>query len=209
MGVNVTSILQLPLAPTEAPQLLLWAKSPLAKIARLARVALPLFVRVTDFEELVVETDCPLKFRTDSDSRTAGAAPMPSRATDSAGCCWRSPRWSTCHSTAHRTCGLEADLDNAIRLRRHGRLAIVGLRPTARGGHPGDGQGECGVIGRGHLLRSTRLPHGFVTVAQAHRGNCRWGSGARAAQFDNIRGADSIGGHGQRAGERTDGSGQT
>lgn len=81
VGVNVTLVVQLPLAATEPPQLFVWAKSPLALIVRLVKGPLPVLVRVMDCAALVVETDCPAKVRLVGERLTTGANPVPLRVT--------------------------------------------------------------------------------------------------------------------------------
>jgi hypothetical protein len=53
VGVKVTLIVQLPPAASELPQLLVWAKSPLAAICVSERLAAPLLVSVMLSGELV------------------------------------------------------------------------------------------------------------------------------------------------------------
>ena len=75
-GVNVTLMVQFAPVATEPPQLLVWAKSPLLMpvMAMLVMVSgpLPVFVSVTGFGGLVVETVCLPKFRLVVESVTAG-----------------------------------------------------------------------------------------------------------------------------------------
>jgi hypothetical protein len=52
--VNVIVIVHLPPGATLAPQLLLWAKSPVALLPVTARFAVPEFVNVTTWAVLVV-----------------------------------------------------------------------------------------------------------------------------------------------------------
>jgi hypothetical protein len=47
VGVKVTEIVQLPLAATDVPQVLLWAKSPETAICVIVKAAVPAFERVT------------------------------------------------------------------------------------------------------------------------------------------------------------------
>src|SRR5437016_2908473 len=54
VGVNVTPMVQLAPAASDAPQVLVSAKSPLAAILVMLRAALPVLVRVTVCETLVV-----------------------------------------------------------------------------------------------------------------------------------------------------------
>jgi hypothetical protein len=56
VGVNVTLIVQLLPAVTELPQLLVSAKSPLAAIPEIDRLAVPVFVSITGCAALVVPT---------------------------------------------------------------------------------------------------------------------------------------------------------
>lgn len=81
VGVNVTLIMQLAVGATEPAQLFVWAKSPLEVIVREISVPVPVLVRVTGCEALVVETDCPAKFRLVAERLTTGASPVPLRLT--------------------------------------------------------------------------------------------------------------------------------
>jgi hypothetical protein len=56
VGVNVTLMVQFPLAAREPPQVLLAAKSPPAAMLVMVRVALPVLDRVTVCAALVVPT---------------------------------------------------------------------------------------------------------------------------------------------------------
>jgi hypothetical protein len=73
MGLNVTSIVQLLPAATEAPQLLLSAKSPLAAMPEIVKLPVPMFVSVTGCAVLVVPTVWFAKARLVADNFTAGA----------------------------------------------------------------------------------------------------------------------------------------
>jgi hypothetical protein len=84
-GLKVTLIVQFPPAPTELPQVLVWAKS-LALVPAIARlvtlnVALPLLARVTVCAALVVATDWFPKETLVGERLTAGAVPVPKRLT--------------------------------------------------------------------------------------------------------------------------------
>lgn len=57
VGVNVTLMLQLAFAATAVPHVLVCAKSPLAEIELMFRVAVPVFVSVTVCDALVVPTN--------------------------------------------------------------------------------------------------------------------------------------------------------
>ena len=63
VGVNVTSIVQLSPAPTEAPQLLVSPKSPLAPTLEMVTADEPLLVKVTGCEGLVVPTPWSVKVK--------------------------------------------------------------------------------------------------------------------------------------------------
>ena len=54
VGVKVTLMAQLAPAASDAPQLLLWAKSPLAAMPVIVRAALPVLLRVKDCGLLVL-----------------------------------------------------------------------------------------------------------------------------------------------------------
>ena len=53
-GVNFTEIVQVPATVTEAPQVLVWLKSPLAAMLVIVSAADPVFVSVTDCAALAV-----------------------------------------------------------------------------------------------------------------------------------------------------------
>lgn len=57
VGVNVTEILQLSPTPNVAPQVVVLAKSPLTTMLAIARVAVPVLLRLIVCEPLVVPTD--------------------------------------------------------------------------------------------------------------------------------------------------------
>src|SRR5260221_6023947 len=54
VGVKVTEIVQVPAAATEAPQVFVWLKSPLAAIVVIVRAADPVLVSVTTCAALAV-----------------------------------------------------------------------------------------------------------------------------------------------------------
>jgi hypothetical protein len=81
VGVNATLRLQLAPAATEAPQLLDWAKSPLAAMLVMFSVALPTFTSARICAALVVPTSWLPKMRLEAERRTAGPAPLPIRLT--------------------------------------------------------------------------------------------------------------------------------
>lgn len=81
VGVKVTLMMQLALGATEPPQVLVWAKSPLALIARGARATLPEFVNVMVCEALWVDRACPEKVRLVAERLTTAASPVPLRVT--------------------------------------------------------------------------------------------------------------------------------
>jgi hypothetical protein len=82
VGVKVTLMMQLAPAATLAPQVLVWAKFPLAVTLVMFKAALPVFVRVTVWDALVVPTACPVKVRLVGASVTTGASsPLPDKET--------------------------------------------------------------------------------------------------------------------------------
>ena len=88
VGVKVTLMVQLPLAATELPQVLVWAKSPVLvpPIARLVMVsaAVPVLLRVIVCPELVELRGWLLKVRLPGERLTLGPLPVPLRLT----VCW-------------------------------------------------------------------------------------------------------------------------
>ncbi len=56
VGVKVTLTVQAAFAAKVPAQLLVWAKSPVAATADMLRLAVPVFVSVTDRDELVLPT---------------------------------------------------------------------------------------------------------------------------------------------------------
>ena len=82
VGVKVTLMMQLAPAATLAPQVLVWAKSPLAATFVMFKMALPVLVRVTVWGVLVLPTACPVKVRLLGASMTTGASsPLPVKGT--------------------------------------------------------------------------------------------------------------------------------
>lgn len=81
VGVKVTLISQLAPAATEAPQVLVSAKSPLTATLLMVNGALPVFVRVTVCGALVMPMPWLLKLRPVRERNTRGATPMPPRET--------------------------------------------------------------------------------------------------------------------------------
>lgn len=78
VGVKVTLIVQDPLfAATEVPQLLVSPKSPLGVMLVILSGAVPVFVSVTPWLELVVFTSCPVKVKLGLLRETIGAVPVP------------------------------------------------------------------------------------------------------------------------------------
>ena len=73
VGLKVTEIMQFPPAATELPQVLVWAKSPLAAILVMLNVELPVFVSVTFWAGVVLLTYIEPKFRLVGDRLTTGA----------------------------------------------------------------------------------------------------------------------------------------
>jgi hypothetical protein len=85
VGVNVTLMVQLAPAATELPQVLVWAKSPLAEMLVRLSEALPVLESVTDCAALVVPTVWLAKVSEEAERLTTGAeaaAPVPVRLTD-------------------------------------------------------------------------------------------------------------------------------
>src|SRR5512135_1629617 len=72
-GVNVTLIAHAAPAATDAPHVLVWAKSPDAAIPEIESAAVPVFVSVTVCGAVVVCTGSPEKVRLAGASETAGA----------------------------------------------------------------------------------------------------------------------------------------
>jgi negative regulator of sigma E activity len=81
LGVNVTLRVQLALAATLVPQVLVWEKSPLTVMLLIVRVALPVFVRVTLCALLLLPTACAGKVKEVGERLTTGALPVPVRLT--------------------------------------------------------------------------------------------------------------------------------
>ena len=85
VGVNETLMVQLAPAATELPQVLVWAKSPLAETLVRFSEALPVLESVTDCAALVVPTVWLVKVSEEAERLTTGAeaaAPVPVRLTD-------------------------------------------------------------------------------------------------------------------------------
>jgi hypothetical protein len=85
VGVNVTLMVQFAPAATELPQVLVWAKSPLAETPVRFSEALPVFASVTVCAALVVPTVWLVKVSEEAERLTTGAeaaAPVPVRLTD-------------------------------------------------------------------------------------------------------------------------------
>jgi hypothetical protein len=82
VGVKVTEIVHVPAAAIEAPQVLLWLKSPLAAMLLIVSAADPVLVSVTVWAALLVFTNWLPKLRLVGEKDTAGAVvPVPLRAT--------------------------------------------------------------------------------------------------------------------------------
>jgi hypothetical protein len=85
VGEKVTVMVQLLLAATGLPHVLLWAKSPalvpVTTTELTVSVAFPVLFTVTLCEVLVVPTDCPEKVRLEADRLTAGPVPVPVKPT--------------------------------------------------------------------------------------------------------------------------------
>src|SRR5260370_4537233 len=78
VGVNVTLMVQFALAATELPQVLVWAKSPLAETLVRFSEALPVLESVTDCAALVVPTVWLAKASEEVERlATAAEAPTP------------------------------------------------------------------------------------------------------------------------------------
>src|SRR5260370_710195 len=85
VGVNGTLMVQFAPAATELPQVLVWAKSPLAETPVRFSEALPVLESVTDCAALVVPTVWLAKASEEAERLTTGAeaaAPVPVRLTD-------------------------------------------------------------------------------------------------------------------------------
>src|SRR5438128_1041241 len=81
-GVNVTLIEQLAPAATVAPQLLVWAKSPVTETPDMLSGASPVFRSVTACAGLGVPTNWRPKVRLDGEKPAPGPSPAPDSATD-------------------------------------------------------------------------------------------------------------------------------
>ena len=81
VGAKVTEIVQFAPAATLVPQVLVWAKSPLAAMLVTLSVALPLLESVTTCEALVDFSNCPVKVRLAADKLSTGPIPVPVSAT--------------------------------------------------------------------------------------------------------------------------------
>ena len=81
VGLKVTLSVQLALAATLEPQVLVWEKSPLAVMLVIVRVAFPVFVRVTLWALLLVPTPCEENVNEVGERLTTGAVPVPVRLT--------------------------------------------------------------------------------------------------------------------------------
>jgi hypothetical protein len=78
VGVKVTVIAHAAPAATLAPQVLVWAKSPLAVMPVMVKAATPVFVKVAVRGALVLPTASPLKVKLMGDKATTGArTPVP------------------------------------------------------------------------------------------------------------------------------------
>jgi hypothetical protein len=77
VGVKVTLRVQLALAATLEPQVLVWEKSPLAVMLVMLRVALPVLLSVTLCALLLVPTACAGKVNEARERLTCGALPVP------------------------------------------------------------------------------------------------------------------------------------
>ena len=81
VGLKVTLIVQVAPELTVEPQVLVWAKSPLAAMLVMLSEALPLLVSVTDCAALVVPITWLEKVNMETDRLTTGAIPVPLSAT--------------------------------------------------------------------------------------------------------------------------------
>jgi hypothetical protein len=82
VGAKVTVIVHAIPTATLAPQVLVWAKSPLTATLVMFKVPLPVFVRVTVWGALVLPTAWPVKVRLWGTSVTTGASsPLPVKGT--------------------------------------------------------------------------------------------------------------------------------
>jgi hypothetical protein len=111
VGENVTLIVQFAPVSTEPPQLLVWTKSPLAARLVIVKVALPVFVSVTDCAALVVPWFWELNARLDVDKLSPGAGvgeglemllPPPPHATQTESSSMAVPRMA--HLARRRAC---------------------------------------------------------------------------------------------------------
>src|SRR5581483_2175306 len=82
VGSKVTLMVQLAPAPTELPQVLVCAKSPLVPMLVMLKEAVPVFLRVTGRAELVVPSPWAGNVKLVADKLTAGAVPVPVRPID-------------------------------------------------------------------------------------------------------------------------------
>lgn len=108
VGVKVTLMVQCALTATELPQLLVWAKSAVVPKLEIERAALPVFVKVSGRELLVVPCIWFPKLSVVADKLAAGAVPVPVRLT---------------------VCGLPAALSVTVRLALREPTA-VGVKVT-------------------------------------------------------------------------------
>jgi hypothetical protein len=81
VGLNVTLIVQLAFTARLAPQLFVWAKSPLAEMFEMLSGSAPELVRVTVCALLVVPVSCPVKVNEVVEKLAAGVIPVPVRLT--------------------------------------------------------------------------------------------------------------------------------
>jgi hypothetical protein len=80
-GLKVTEIVQLALAITEVPQVLVWEKSPLAVMPEMVSEALPALVRVTVCAVLLVPDIWAGKVSEEDDKLTTAPIPFPLKLT--------------------------------------------------------------------------------------------------------------------------------
>ena len=81
VGVNVTTTVHVPVLATSTVQLLVWAKSPVARMLLTVICPFPVLVNTIDWGALVLPTDCEAKLRLVGLKLAAEAMPVPPRVT--------------------------------------------------------------------------------------------------------------------------------
>jgi hypothetical protein len=79
VGLKVTLMVQLAVAATLEPQVLVSEKSPLVEIPAMLRAAFPVLLSVTVWGLLLVPSGCAGKVKEVGERLTAGAVPVPVR----------------------------------------------------------------------------------------------------------------------------------